>query len=290
MLGLETELYESVVNWPLMVVALVFTGVVAGTLAGLLGVGGGIVIVPVLYHVFSVLEVDPSVRVHLAVGTSLATIIPTSIRSMMSHHKNGAVDFSLMKRWAIPLLIGVFIGTGVATQVKAATLALVFASVASIVALHMAIGRESWRLTNDIPGGVGGSLIPAGIGGFSAIMGIGGGTLSVPILTLLNYPIHRAVGTAAGFGLLIGVPGTIGFLWSGLGAEGLPPWPWTLGYVSVFGFVLIVPATVMSAPWGAWLAHRMSRTLLRRMFALFLAITALRMFKDIYGWNIGIFA
>jgi len=280
---METEIYQSVQNWPTLVALLLATGVFAGVLAGLLGVGGGIVVVPVLYHVFTGLDVAEAVRMHLAVGTSLAIIIPTSIRSVLSHHARGAVDFDLMKRWALPLLVGVGIGTVLATRAGALVLTAVFAVVALAVAVYMAIGREEWRLAATLPAGPIGFALPTCIGGVSAMMGIGGGTLSVPTLTLFDYPIHRAVGTAAGFGLLIGVPGTVGFVASGFGAEGLPPWPWTFGYVSVLGFILIVPCTVMAAPWGVWLAHRLSRSWLRRAFAVFLAATSVRMFVDIVG-------
>lgn len=254
-------------------------GLFAGVLAGLLGVGGGIVIVPALYHVLSYLEVDPAVRMHLAVGTSLATIIPTSIRSVLGHHKRGAVDPALLRRWAVPLLVGVMGGTWLATVAGRGGLMSVFAVVALVVAVHMAFGRAEWRLAAELPKGHAGNAIPAIIGALSAMMGIGGGTLSVPVLTLFAYPIHRAVATAAGFGFLISVPATIGFIAAGWGDGRLPEG--TIGYVSVIGFALIVPATLLSVPLGVRLAHWMNEILLRRAFALFLALTAVRMFIDL---------
>ena len=156
--------------------ALLVTGVIAGILAGLLGVGGGIVIVPVLFHMFTLIGIDESVRMHLAVGTSLGTIIPTSIRSVRAHHKKGAVDIDLLKRWALPMLIGVAIGTAVAAYVNGAMLTAIFATVALLVAFNMAFGKEEWRLGDELPGSAGQGAIASSIGGVSAMMGIGGGT------------------------------------------------------------------------------------------------------------------
>lgn len=262
-------------DWLILSALLLGVGLFAGVLAGLLGVGGGIVIVPALYHVFSYLEVDPAIRMHLAVGTSLATIIPTSIRSVLGHRKRGAVDGALMRAWAAPILIGVIAGTALAAVVSSTGLMAVFATVALAVAVHMAFGHPDWRIKERLPGG----LIPALIGAISAMMGIGGGTLSVPVLSLFAYPIHRAVATAAGFGLLIAVPATVGFVVAGWDNAALPSW--SLGYVSLIGFTLIVPATLLSVPLGVRLAHWMSAVVLRRAFALFLGLTAIRMFADL---------
>ncbi|MBU0724791.1 MAG: sulfite exporter TauE/SafE family protein [Alphaproteobacteria bacterium] len=264
-----------------LAVAVFATGLFAGVLAGLLGVGGGIVIVPVLFHIFTGLNIDPAVKMHLAVGTSLATIIPTSIISARAHHKRGSVDFDLLKSWAPMALIGALIGTFIAAYVKGAVLTGVFAVVALIVAAHMAFAREGMHLSDRLPRAPIKHLIAVIIGGFSTMMGIGGGTLSVPTLTLFNFPIKKAVGTASALGLVIAIPGTIGFLVSGLGVPDRPPF--SLGYVSLIGFALIVPATMLAAPWGAKLAHAMSTKWLRRAFALFLAITSARMFYSLYA-------
>ncbi len=256
--------------------ALLVTGVIAGVLAGLLGVGGGIVIVPVLFHMFTLIGIDESVRMHLAVGTSLGTIIPTSIRSVRAHHKKGAVDIELLKRWAFPMLIGVGVGTALAAYVNGEALTAVFATVALLVAFNMAFGKEEWRLGDDLPGRAGEGAIASSIGGVSAMMGIGGGTFGVTVMTLFGRPIHQAVATSAGLGLLISVPGAIGFMLSGLGVEARPPL--SIGYVNLIGLALIVPATVLAAPWGANLAHAISRKALARAFAFFLLLTSLRMF------------
>jgi len=260
---------------------LVIAGVVGGLISGMLGVGGGIVIVPVLYHVLAGLGFDESLRMHIAVGTSLATIIPTSISSLRAHNKKGTVDWPLLKRWIVPMIAGVAIGTALASYVNGHTLALIFGIVALPVAANMAFGKESWQLADHLPTGPGGWAIAGGIGWLSSMMGIGGGTLGVPIMSHCNYPIHRAVGTAAAFGVIISIPATVGLAIGGWGAPGLPPY--SLGYVNLLGFVLIAPVSVLMAPAGAHLAHMMDRKRLRLVFALFIAVTAVRMLWDVLG-------
>ena len=197
------------------------TGLVAGTLAGLLGVGGGIVVVPVLYHLFSHLGIDPSVRMHLAVGTSLATIIPTSIRSVRAHMQRGGFEPELFKAWAPAVFAGSVLGTWLATLADFSVLTSVFGIVGLLMALQMGLGNANWRLGTRLPRGPASLGFPVMIGGLSAMMGIGGGTFSVPALTLFGTPIHRAVGTSSGFGLVISIPATIGFAIGGWNAPGL---------------------------------------------------------------------
>lgn len=199
------------------------TGAVGGVLAGLLGVGGGIVIVPVLDTALGFAKVDPAIRMHVAVATSLATIVPTSISSSRAHNKKGAVDFALLKRWAVPIFLGSIAGTLVAAQVDSTVLAAVFGVIALLVAVKMLLPLENVTIASDVPRGVTAPLLPAFIGVLSSMMGIGSGTLSVPILTLLNRPIHHAVGTAALFGLLISLPATIAYVLTGLQDARLPP-------------------------------------------------------------------
>ena len=261
--------------------ALLAAGAFAGILAGLLGVGGGIVIVPVLFHLFSFLEIPDAVRMHLAVGTSLSTIIVTSISSMRAHNRRGAVDWDLLKSWGPAVAVGVLLGTAIAVYVRGEVLTLVFAVVALAVSAHMAFAPEGLRVASALPRGALRATMGAVIGAISAMMGIGGGTLSVPTLVMCDYPIRRAVGTASAIGLIIAVPGTLGFVLSGHGVDGLPPF--TVGYVSLLGFILIVPMTVLMAPVGAHIAHTIKTRMLRRAFALFLALTALRMFTDVLG-------
>lgn len=260
---------------------LLAAGAVAGVTAGLLGVGGGIVIVPVLWHLFATLGLPEESRMHVAVGTSLATIVATSLSSVRAHRRRGAVDLELLRSWGPWIFVGVLVGTALAGIARGAVLTAVFAVVASVVALHMGFGKPHWRLAEELPRGPGRWTLASAIGTVSAMMGIGGGTLSVPILSLFGYPIHRAVGTAAAIGFIIGIPGTIGFIVSGWDAPGRPPY--SLGYVNLIGFALIVPTATLLAPVGARLAHWLKTGNLKRVFAVFLAITALRMFYDLLG-------
>jgi uncharacterized membrane protein YfcA len=247
----------------------------------MLGVGGGIVIVPVLFHLFTQLGIDPAVRMHLAVGTSLGTIVLTAARSVQSHRARGAVDEALLRSLALPVLAGVAAGSLLARRAEDDFLSLVFGAVALAVALHMAFGRESWRLREGLPVGAPRAALGAGIGFVSVLMGLGGGTLGVPLLSLFGVPIHRAVGTASGLGLLIGIPGCAAFALSGWGLPGRPPF--SVGYVSLLGLAAITPATWIATPFGARAAHALPRAWLRRAFALFLALTAARMLGALRG-------
>ncbi|MGF1641360.1 MAG: sulfite exporter TauE/SafE family protein [Rhodospirillales bacterium] len=261
--------------------ALLATGGLAGVLAGLLGVGGGIVIVPVLFHLFSLLGIDPAVQMHLAVGTSLATIVPTSIVSARAHHRRDAVDFALLRSWGPAVFVGVLVGTAVGGLVNGEVLTGVFAVVALAVAANMAFRPEGSVVADRLPGGGWPHAIGGIVGAVSAMMGIGGGTLSVPILSAFSYPIRRAVGTAAAIGLIIAVPGAVGFVVAGLDVPARPPA--SLGYVNLIGFAVIVPATILAAPFGARIAHAINPNALRKAFALFLFLTALRMFARLFG-------
>ncbi len=260
-----------------LAVGVSLSGLVAGVVAGMLGVGGGIVLVPVLYQALAIIGVDDSIRMPIAVATSLATIIPTSIRSTISHHQHGAVDWQILRSWAWPTVLGVFAGTWAAGQVGGRGLTAVFAVGAALLGLFMLFGREAWRLGDSVPVDHRTWALGIANGCLSVMMGIGGGTFGVTVMTLYGATIHRAVATAAGFGLIIAVPGAIGMVINGWSASGLPPY--SLGYVSLIGLALIVPATFVAAPWGVALAHRLPRQTLRFVFGLFLCLTALRM-----GW------
>lgn len=272
-MGFETA---QIMEFLPLATGLLFTGIVAGLLAGLLGVGGGIVIVPVLFHIMTGLGIDEAVRMHVAVGTSLATIIPTSIRSMRSHAAKGAVDYDIMKVWAPAIIVGVLFGSFLATIADGRVLTFIFAAFALLAALNLGFGKESWRLGRELPSRPAQFVMAGSMGALSSMMGIGAGTFGVTIMTLFNVPIHRAVGTAAGLGAFIAVPGTIGFLIGGWGVDGRPLF--SLGYVNLVGFALIAIATVIAAPWGARLAHAMPRIWLARAFAFFLVLTSIRMF------------
>ncbi|GAA0373343.1 sulfite exporter TauE/SafE family protein [Bowmanella denitrificans] len=251
------------------------TGVVAGLLAGLLGVGGGIVIVPVLDTALGIYGIDPAIRMHVAVATSLTCIIFTSVSSTRAHHAKGAVDLALAKVWGPGVLMGSLLGAVGAAYVDSQVLAALFGVVALIVALKMLLPLDGLTLSRDVPRGLAAPFPPLAIGGLSSMMGIGGGTLSVPVLTLMSQPIHRAVGTAALFGLLISLPGAVGFAISGWGDSRLPPA--SLGYINLIGVALIAPVTVVVAPFGARLAHRLAKRHLSMLFGFFLLLVAGRM-------------
>ena len=265
----------------MLALGLVIAGTAGGLIAGMLGVGGGIVIVPILYHVLAGLGFDNQLRMHLAAGTSLATIIPTSISSLRAHARRGNVDWSLLRKWVLPMVGGVALGTSLSGLISGGMLASIFACVALPIAANMAFGKDSWHLANELPNGLGGSAIAASIGWLSSMMGLGGGTLGVPIMSHCNYPIHRAVGTASAFGVIISIPATLGMAIAGWNAPGLPEG--SLGYVSLLGFILIAPASVLMAPVGAQLAHKMDRKHLRAIFAFFIAVTAVRMLWSAMG-------
>lgn len=263
------------VQWLPLLGALVVAGAAGGLIAGLLGVGGGIVIVPVLDLALEFAGVDPAVALHVAVATSMATIVPTSISSSRSHARRGSVDFAVVKRWSLPIVAGSLAGALAAAHVDAGLLATVFGVVALLAALKMLLPLDHVVLRESVPGGVAGAVLPATIGAVSAMMGIGGGTLSVPSMTLCGEPVHKAVGTAALLGLWISIPATVGYLVAQPPAAAMPPL--TLGYVSLLGFAVIAPVTWSMAPLGARLAHSMDRRRLSAAFGVFLAIVAARM-------------
>jgi uncharacterized membrane protein YfcA len=266
------------VNGQLLSLAVVVAaaGLGAGLLAGLLGVGGGIILVPALDYAFGVAGVADGLRMHLAVGTSLASIVPTAIVSARSHRLRGAVDGDLARRWSPPIALGAALGSIIAASLHGRTLSGIFAVVALLVALRMI-----WRSGDGAVGGDRDAThwrwlpIPVGIGAVSALMGIGGGTLSVPVMTWLGRPVHRAVGTSAWFGLWIAVPAAAGYAWLGRGLPGLPPL--SIGYVNLIALAVLLPSTTVAAPLGARVAHGLSRRQLSLAFGAFLLLTAARM-------------
>jgi uncharacterized membrane protein YfcA len=272
---------ETILTWLPMTVALVASGAVAGLLAGLFGVGGGIVIVPALDAALELSGVSSDVALHVAVATSMAVIVPTAIASSRSHARRGSVDPVVVGRWSLPIVAGALAGALVASRIDARVLAAVFGCVALAVALKMVLPLDHWVIRRSIPGGVIGALIPAAIGALSAMMGIGGGTLSVPTMTLCGEPVHKAVGTAALLGVWISIPGTIGYLVAP--APDAAELPMTLGYVSLLGLAIIAPVAWLTAPLGARLAHALDRRHLSAAFGLFLLIVATRMLYRAFG-------
>jgi len=216
----------------------------------------------------------------VAVATSLATIIPTSIQSARKHRATGAMDMALVRSIWPSMLAGVVVGTLLAVYVQGEGQTAIFALVALLVAFNMGFTGLDFKLTERVPDGAPRAALGLGIGSVSAMMGIGGGTLGVPLLSLLGYPIRAAVSTASAFGVIIAIPATIGLIWGGWSDPRVPPF--SLGYVSLIGFALIAPTSIIATPWGVKLAHTIPPLLLKRAFALFLAITSARMFWSIF--------
>ncbi|MEL6463396.1 MAG: sulfite exporter TauE/SafE family protein [Pseudomonadota bacterium] len=259
-----------------MMVILAVIGAFAGVLAGLLGVGGGIVLVPAFFYAFQTLGYVGPDLMQMCLATSLATIIVTSVRSVMSHNKKGAVDWDILRSWAPGIVIGAVLGMLLVAQLRTTTLQAIFGILALIVGLYMGLGRPSWRLGAAMPAGAARAALSPAMGFLSVLMGIGGGSFGVPMMSLFSVPIHRAVATAAGFGVLIAVPSVIGFLFVAL--EGPVP-PLTIGAVNLVAFAIIIAMTLVTAPWGVRLAHAMDPAPLKRVFAVFLVLVALNMLR-----------
>ncbi len=258
-----------------VVIGLLAGGVATGLLAGLFGVGGGAIIVPVIYAVFGLMAVPEDVRMPLAVGTSLAVIIPTSIQSFRTHRAKGAVDEAILRLWGPPVVIGVILGSFVAAYAPAALFKFVFVAVASVSAAKLLLGGDRWRLGAELPGPLPMRVIGLGIGAASSLMGIGGGQISNLVMTLFNRPIHQAVATSSGLGVLISIPGAIGYMLAGWAQMAKLP-PLSIGYVSLIGLLLIAPTSAFVAPFGARLAHRMPKRKLELAFGVFLLLVSLR--------------
>jgi len=257
-------------------------GAVAGLTSGLFGIGGGSVMVPVLFYAFISLGVPEEVVMHCAVATSSSIIIFNAIRSVRSHNKHGAVDWELLWPRNPLLSYGLWIGVGaflgaiwLAPRLSGPALILIFAGVGGLVALKFIFGQPDWRFRETVPGGAARPLVGGSVGALSAIMGIGGGSLTVPLMNMCGVPIHRAIGTASGFGLAIALPATIGFIVSGWGAAGRPAF--SLGYVNVLGFAVIAAVAFLTIPLGAKLAHGMSQQKLKMIFGICLLLVAANM-------------
>jgi uncharacterized membrane protein YfcA len=267
-------------NLLLMLALLLAIGAFAGVIAGLLGVGGGIVLVPAFFYAFGHLGYGGDQLMQVCLGTSLATIIVTSIRSALAHHRKGAVDWAILRSWGPYVAGGALAGFFLAASLKSTALQAIFGVLAMIAGLYMAFGRDHWRLGAAMPGGVARAGLGGALGFFSALMGIGGGTFGVPMMTLFAVPIHRAVATAAGFGIVIAIPAAIGFLT--LNVANAPPY--SIGAVNLPAFAVIIAMTLLTTPYGVRLAHRMDARPLKRAFAVFLILVALNMLRKVVGW------
>jgi uncharacterized membrane protein YfcA len=267
----------------LLAALIVVGGLVTGMLAGLFGIGGGALIVPVLYEVFSVLGVPDEVRFQLCVGTSIAIIVPTNVLSFLAHRAQGAVMMEVVRAWALPAVVGVAIGSVVAAFAPAAVLKLAFVLVGSAIAFKLLVGRDDWRLADDLPGTAGMTGYGFFIGLAASLIGISGGSISNVILTLHGKSMHKAVATSAGLGVPITIAGTIGYILAGLPQQALMP-PLSLGFVSLIGFAVMAPVASFTAPYGARLAHALSKRRLEIAFGCFLLIVCVRFVVSLVGW------
>jgi uncharacterized membrane protein YfcA len=258
---------------------LLAAGAVAGFLAGLLGIGGGIVTIPVLFVVFNNLDVPIEWRMHAAIATSLAVIVATNISSVRSHHKKGGVDWAIVKDWWLVIAVGAVLGSFFATTLKTAELVYFFATLAGFLAVKMLLSFEKWKLGTTLPGGIFRYSNPGLIGFFSAVMGIGGGSFSVPYMTLYNIPIHRAVGTASLIGLVISVSGGAGYLIGGWGIPNMPTG--MIGFIHGPSAVVVAFAAVLTAPLGAKMAHKIPQAALSILFGVFLIVATLRLINAV---------
>ena len=259
---------------------LLVTGVVAGLIAGMFGVGGGIVIVPILFWIFTSLQFPDEILMHMAVGSSLATIIPTSIASSRAHYRKGSIDIDVIKKWGFGIFLGALLGGFSGKFFNANELKYIFAIVAFFVAFNMFI-KNPLKFSNKFPKSKIINTFTSLIVGFvSSLMGVGAGTIGVPSLVSLSIPIHKAIGTAAALGLFISIPATIGLAFSGFDVPNRPPL--SIGYVNLIAFFIMFPLTVFFAPIGVKIAHFINQRMLKIIFGIFLMITSTKMLTSIF--------
>ncbi|CAN5253354.1 sulfite exporter TauE/SafE family protein [soil metagenome] len=271
--------YSHVSNWLIPLVAMLGAGLLAGFAAGLFGIGGGFVVVPALFIVLPLLGCDKVHLAHAAIGTSLATIVVTSIRSVQAHARRGAVDFDILKTWAPWIVGGVGCGVVLANYVGNQGLALIFGAGVFLMAINFLIPIFSDKVYwSEMPSGYVRAGIAGGLGAFSSLLGIGGGVIAIIVMTLCGNSIHRAIATAAGVGTLIAIPGMIGFMIIGYGEPGLPIG--SIGYVNVVAAVAITSTSIFTAPWGAAAAHKLNPSVLRRIFGLYLLFVSYTMIRN----------
>ena len=257
-----------------LIIALLIGGLLTGFLAGMLGIGGGGVMVPILYELFTIFGLDDSIKTHLAVGTSLAIIIPTSLRSFKSHKEKGAVDMSIVKSWGIGVFIGVLFGIALTSVLDGSWLRMVYAVCALLIALKLFFASDRFQFGSDIPGQPVSGFMSTIFGIASTLMGIGGGIFISATMTLFGRSIHQAVATSSAFGIIIAIPATIGYIWAGWGNPALPIG--SIGYVSLIGAIIMMPMSVFAAPYGVRVSHGLSKRKLEIAFGLFLLVVSIR--------------
>ncbi|WP_425406243.1 sulfite exporter TauE/SafE family protein [Hwanghaeella sp.] len=257
-----------------LVAALLAGGVATGFLAGLFGIGGGGIAVIVLFELFSALHVPDSVRMHVSVGTALVVMLLTAIRSFSAHKKRGAVDMDVIKSMGVYVVLGVLAGSTLAKHAGGDVMKGVWVCIAPIMAFQMFFGHKGWKLGEDIPRGLFRPIYGAVVGFASTLMSIGGGVFVSSMMKLYNRPIHQAIGTASGFGPLIGIPAVAGFIWAGWGAADTPPF--SIGYINLPGAAIVSVASILAAPFGVKVAHALSRRALEIAFGCLLLFMSIR--------------
>ncbi|SEI97268.1 Uncharacterized membrane protein YfcA [Cribrihabitans marinus] len=265
-----------------MLALLMVIGALAGVLAGLLGVGGGIVLVPAFFYAFQTLGYDGPQLMQMCLATSLATIIVTSVRSVLGHNRKGAVDWDILRGWGPGIVLGAVLGVLVASSLRSVALQALFGVLGVVIGAYLGLGRAHWRLGEAMPRGLRRAVLSPMVGFLSVLMGIGGGSFGVPLMSLYGTPIHRAVATAAGFGVIIAVPSVLGFLFLQIDPANRPPL--TIGAVNLVAFFVVIAMTLFTAPLGVRLAHAMDPKPLKRVFAVFLTLVALNMLRKALGW------
>ncbi len=263
----------------LLILGLAGGGLLTGILAGLFGVGGGAVLVPVLYELFTWLGVDSAIRMHVTLGTSLAVMIPTSLKSVAAHRARGAVDDAFLRRVAIPVVLGVVIGIFIVRISPSATLKWVWVVCAGVLAAKLLFGQDGWRLGCDIPKSRFVEVYAWVVGLMSTLMSVGGGAYISALMMAYGRSIHQAVATSSGIAPMIAIPGALGYIWAGWGVQHLPPG--SLGYVNLIGAAVLVPMSVLGAPLGVRITHGISRRKLEIAFGCFLGVVALRYAYDL---------
>ena len=261
---------------------LVAVGALSGFLAGVFGIGGGAILVPVFYECFRLAGVPLEVRMPLCVGTSLAIIIPTSIRSYRAHHARGAVDMEILRAWWLPVLLGVIGGSVIARYAPERLFKIVFVMVAWFAAARLLAARDSWKFSSDLPKGILMKIYGLFIGLLATLMGVGGGLFANLLMTFYGRPIHQGVATSSALAVLVSIPGALGYVYAGWPAAAHYPdvlalqSPFAIGYVSLIGAVLAMPTSLLTAPLGVRAAHAMSKTTLERAYGSYLFIVGAR--------------
>ena len=258
---------------------IVLSGIISGYLSGLFGIGGGAVLVPVFYQIFTELGVDIDVRMHVSVGTSLAVIVPTSVRSFLAHKANGKPDLDLLRSWLWTVPLGVALACAIAAIISGESLRVIFAFIALGISVRLLFNREHWRLGDKLPKNPIRNLCGGLMGFLSTFMGIGGGIFNNSFMTLFGRPIHEAIATSSGVGILVSIPGLTGYILAGWGMSGLPPF--SVGYVNVPMVLMVIPLTILAAPLGVKTVHKFSHRQIELAFGIFLLLVAFRFFGSL---------